>query len=310
MLNLLKTIILSAVTLACVASANDRADEYAPFTRLTDNYEVQNRKQNYDAFKFPTSINAKHTVEGEKILIEYGYKQSSVNASRLQFQRHFEKLARQTGSEIVYAGQSDDYNYAITLRMLRAGKTIWVLASTRDSKDIYHYKLDIVETTDAEGNTPAPMPVVAKPKAEPMHAPTSPEPAAASPAGITVEQVTQTGLDYVLSEYVLDILQYTSCGITLAKNSVSSNFDKARRDFVSVFPKSARQQIEMEFFSEDMKRLKEELAERGLMKMIDKAKRKNANMDVYCDNLVEKMVELNVSSRAKWNRLKARLASD
>lgn len=131
-----------------VSLAADRADEYLPLVRLTDNYEVNNRKQNYDQVQFPISINKKLTVEGEKIIIEYGYRNSNVNASRLQFQRHFEKLQAAVGGELIFAGKSDDYRYSYTFRFPKNGKTVWVLASTSDSEDIHYYRLAIVESAE------------------------------------------------------------------------------------------------------------------------------------------------------------------
>lgn len=159
--------------------AADRADEYKPFSRLTDNYEISSRKQNYDEVKFPISINKKQAVEGEKIVIEYGYKNSSVNASRLQFQRHFEKLMASVSGELVFAGKTDDYDYAFTFRFPKNGKTAWVVASTTDSRDIYHYKLVIVESVESWGGA---APVARPVEPAPIPVPVAPPPRVVTPA--------------------------------------------------------------------------------------------------------------------------------
>lgn len=178
---LLNAVIVSLSVAASAALAADRADEYLPFTRLTDNYEVGHRKQNYDEYKFPTSISKNIRVEGDKTIIEYSYKRSEVNASRLQFQRYFEALVKKSGGEIVHSGQTDEYRYAVSFKFPRNGKLAWGLVSTTNDNEIYHYRQVFVETNEPWGNAtsvpsspvapltaavvPAPAPA---PKAEPI----------------------------------------------------------------------------------------------------------------------------------------------
>ena len=171
--NFLKAVLLSLSITAAVAVAADRADEYLPFTRLTDNYEVSNRKQNYDEFKFPTSISKNVRVEGDKTIIEYGYKRNEVNASRLQFQRYFEALVKKAGGEIVHSGQTDEYRYAISFKFPRNGKLAWGLVSTTNDNEIYHYRQVFVETGETWGNaTPAPSTAIVAPTPAAAPAPT------------------------------------------------------------------------------------------------------------------------------------------
>lgn len=175
--DLLKVLCLSLALASGVAAAADRADEYLPFTRLTDNYDLHSRKQNYDEYKFPISINKGVKVEGEKTIIEYGYRKSEVNASRLQFKRHFEGLVAKAGGEIVHSGQTDDYHFAVSFKFPKNGKLAWGLASTGDSNDIYHYRLVFVETGETWGGAPAAAAVVQAPAAKPAPEP-KPQPAA------------------------------------------------------------------------------------------------------------------------------------
>jgi hypothetical protein len=173
---LLATLTLALGLATQPAAAADRADEYPGFARLTDNYELQSRKQNYDAVKFPVSINKSQSVEGEKTIIEYGYRNSSVNASRLQFQRHFEGVMRSLNGEPVFAGRTEEHAYVTTFRFPKNGKTAWAVASTHDSNDIHNYRLLIVETSEAWGGAPAAMP-----EAKPVGKPAVVEPKAVAP---------------------------------------------------------------------------------------------------------------------------------
>ena len=71
---------------------------------------------------------------------------SDVNASRLQFQRHFETLIRKLQGDLLYAGASEDYATAITFRFPQGGKTTWGLVFTESDEEIEHYTLIVVET--------------------------------------------------------------------------------------------------------------------------------------------------------------------
>ncbi|OYY93377.1 MAG: hypothetical protein B7Y41_11405 [Hydrogenophilales bacterium 28-61-23] len=160
--------------------ASDRADEYPGFPRLTDNYEVSSRKQNYDEMKFPIGINKKQSVEGEKTVIVYQYRRAQVNASHLQFQRHFESLMRQLNGEPVFSGKTEDFAFAFTFRFPKNGKTVWALAHTNNARDdVRYYALEIVETGEAWGGAAA-APVAATPQPAPTPAPVvAPAPQAA-----------------------------------------------------------------------------------------------------------------------------------
>lgn len=144
--------ILGAAAL-CLATgaalAADQADEYPLLPRLTANYEVHERTQNVDAVKLPISVGQNVEIEGAVVRIAYGYLDDAVNASHLQFGRHFEGLARKLGGEVVFRGRSEDFALAATIRFPKAGRTVWALASTGDAEDIYHYQLLIVETGTA-----------------------------------------------------------------------------------------------------------------------------------------------------------------
>jgi hypothetical protein len=165
--DVLKSLLLSITLIVCAASAeaakNDRFDPYPGFDRLTDNYSLQNRKQNYDEFEFPISINKTVKVEGQKVLIEYGYEKSDVVASQLQFRRHFEAVAANLGGEVVHSGKTDHHYYAVTFKFPKAGKTAWALVSTNDYKEIFHYRIVVIETGEAWGGAAAP----ARPKVDP-----------------------------------------------------------------------------------------------------------------------------------------------
>jgi hypothetical protein len=139
----------ASATLTSTARAADQADEYPQLSRLTSNYEVNERTQNVDAVKLPVSVNKTVEIEGTVIRIGYGYLNETVNASHLQFGRHFESLARKLGGEVVYRGNTDELPLAATIRFPKGGRTVWALAATGDHQDIYHYQLTIVETATA-----------------------------------------------------------------------------------------------------------------------------------------------------------------
>jgi hypothetical protein len=173
--DVLKSLFLSITLFVFAASAqaarNDRFDPYPGFDRLTDNYSLQNRKQNYDEFEFPISINKTFKTEGQKVLIEYGYEKSDVVASHLQFKRHFESIAANLGGEIVHSGKTDHHYYAVTFKFPKGGKTAWAVVSTNDHKDIFHYRIVVIETGEAWGGAAAPV----RPKQDPSVMPVRPK---------------------------------------------------------------------------------------------------------------------------------------
>lgn len=132
--------------LGTAAPAADQADEYPPLPRLSANYEVGERTQNEDAVKMPVSINGAVEVEGRVIRIAYAYQDDQVNASPLQFRRHFAALAGRLGGEVVYQGNTEEFALASTIRFPQGGRTVWALATSGDAEDIYHYQLVVVET--------------------------------------------------------------------------------------------------------------------------------------------------------------------
>lgn len=128
------------------ALAADSHDEHPLFPRLTGNYEVSNRTQNVDAVQLPLSINKKQDVEGNKTIVEYAYKNSDLNASRLQFERHFGALVSKLQGELLFAGASEEYPLAMSFRFPQNGKTSWGLVFTQNDEEIEHYTLVVVDT--------------------------------------------------------------------------------------------------------------------------------------------------------------------
>ena len=124
---------------------------------------------------------------------------------------------------------------------------------------------------------------------------------------VTEEELWTKGLEYILSEYALDSVAYTSCGLTLAKMREPANFEKVKRDFLAVFPADLRPKAEQVFLSNDMRDLKEKIAERGIMKAINNAKNSGQNMNKVCENGINNLIGINGKARADWNALKARL---
>lgn len=189
-------VFFSLSLVAATVSATDRADEYLPFTRLTDNYEINNRKQNYDEFKFPTSISNRVRVEGDKIVIEYGYQSSGVNSSKasiLQFQRHFDGLVSNAGGEIAYSGQTNEHKFAVTFKFPKNGKVVWGLASTANINEVYRYSLLFVETNEIWGvATPT---STTAPKLDPI-----PEPAIIT-AAVAVSPATELDVPWSGGEW-------------------------------------------------------------------------------------------------------------
>lgn len=130
-------------------------------------------------------------------------------------------------------------------------------------------------------------------------------PAAAQP--VSEEEFWSKGLEYILSEYALDTVSYTSCALTLAKMREPANFEKIKREFLEVFPVELRPKAEQVFYSNDMRDLKEKIAERGIMKAINNAKAQGQNMNRACENGIRNLININETARKEWDALKARL---
>jgi hypothetical protein len=124
---------------------------------------------------------------------------------------------------------------------------------------------------------------------------------------VTEEELWAKGLEYILSEYALDSVSYTACGMTLAKMREPANFEKVKSGFLAVFPAELRPKAEQVFLSNDMRELKAKIAERGIMKAINNAKNAGQNMNRVCENGINKLIGTNDKARAEWEALKARL---
>jgi predicted nucleotide-binding protein (sugar kinase/HSP70/actin superfamily) len=124
---------------------------------------------------------------------------------------------------------------------------------------------------------------------------------------VSEEEFWTKGLEYILSEYALDAVSYTSCGMTLAKMREPANFAKVKSEFLEVFPAELRPKAEQVFYSNDMRELKEKIAERGVMKAINNAKAQGQNMNRACENGIKNLINLNETARKDWDALKARL---
>jgi hypothetical protein len=130
-------------------------------------------------------------------------------------------------------------------------------------------------------------------------------PAAAQP--VSEEEYWSKGLEYILSEYALDTVSYTSCAMTLAKMREPANFEKVKREFLEAFPAELRPKAEQVFYSNDMRDLKEKIAERGIMKAINNAKNAGQNMNRACENGITNLIKLNDAARKEWAALRARI---
>lgn len=139
-------VLVAGLGLPLAAPAADQADEYPLLPRLTANYEVGERTQNEDAVKMPVSVGGAVEVEGRVVRIAYGYLDDKINASHLQFRRHFAALAARLGGEVVYQGNTEEFALASTIRFPQGGRTVWARATTGDGEDIYHYQVVVVET--------------------------------------------------------------------------------------------------------------------------------------------------------------------
>lgn len=129
----------------------------------------------------------------------------------------------------------------------------------------------------------------------------------ASAQQVTEQEFWSTGMEYILSEYALDTVAYTSCAMTLAKMREPANFEKVKREFIEVFPPELRPKAEQVFYGNDMAEVKAKVAERGVMKAIDNAKRSGQNMARACENGIRNLINLNETARKDWNALKVRL---
>ena len=166
--------------------------------------------------------------------------------------------------------------------------------------------------TPAEAPAPkaAPKPAAATPVAAPAPAP---EPVAAAPAKkaapaqpeeLTAEKVVEIGIEYMMSEYALDVVTYTKCGLDLAKKKEPANFELVKTEFLKVFPKDVRKKIDLELMGPDMVELKRQLDERGIMKDIKAAEKAGA---LNCDKGNRKLIQWNMDAKKRWLEIKSRL---
>ena len=124
---------------------------------------------------------------------------------------------------------------------------------------------------------------------------------------VTLDDVIKAGMDYIVTEYALDQVQYTACGLTLAKKSSPANFDRAKREFLSVFNDEVKQKLDRDFYGAEMTGLKDRVSQQGIMVPIEKAKAQGKNMDAYCDREVTKLLNLNLQTKRNWFAIKAKL---
>lgn len=163
-------------------------------------------------------------------------------------------------------------------------------------------------------------PVAAAPKPEPKPAPAvaaapvaAPEPVAVAPAKkapplqpekLTAEQVVEAGIEYMMSEYALDVVTYTKCGMDLAQKKDPANFELVKTEFLKVFPKDVRKKLDLELMGPDMVELKRQLDERGIMRDI-KAAEKSGNLS--CDKGNRKLIQWNMEAKKRWLDIKRQL---
>ena len=124
---------------------------------------------------------------------------------------------------------------------------------------------------------------------------------------LTLDDITKAGIDYMVTEYALDQVQYSACGLTLAKKMSPANFDKTKREFLSVFNDEARKKLDLYFHGTEMRGLKDAVSNQGILEPINKAKAQGKNMDAYCDREVDKLIRLNEQTRRNWFAVKAKI---
>ena len=124
---------------------------------------------------------------------------------------------------------------------------------------------------------------------------------------LTLDDVIKAGIDYMVTEYALDQVQYTACGLTLAKKIAPANFEKTKREFISVFDEETRKKLDRFFHGEEMKGLKDAVSYQGIMGPIQKAKSQGKNMDVFCDRELDKLISINAQTKRNWLTVKGKL---
>lgn len=122
-----------------------------------------------------------------------------------------------------------------------------------------------------------------------------------------VDEILKTGIDYVVSEYALDQVSYTRCGLALAKRKAPANFEKVKSEFISVFGPEDQAKLEKEFYSNEMAGLKKDLGEKKIWGGIQKAKTQVKDMDKFCGELVDQLIAWNNQTAQQWNLAKAKI---
>ena len=155
----------------------------------------------------------------------------------------------------------------------------------------------VAQPKPAIAPTPAPEPVAAAPAKK--AAPPTPQ-----PEPLTAEKVVEVGIEYMMSEYALDIVTYTKCGMDLAQKKEPANFELAKMEFLKVFPKDVRKKIDQELMGPDMVELKRQLDERGIMKSIKDAEKSGT---LSCDKGNRKLIQGNLDAKKRWLEIKRQL---
>lgn len=123
----------------------ENSKDYGLFSRMPGFY-INDYESNFNALDVPTGQETQMAIEGQYTFLDYILEDGGKSPSRLQIIRNFSNVVKDLGGMTVYEGESENYPFAVTYKLEKSGKQIWVVLSPGYEGDTYSVK--IVEKGD------------------------------------------------------------------------------------------------------------------------------------------------------------------
>ncbi|MFH1090236.1 MAG: OmpA family protein [Pseudomonadota bacterium] len=101
------------------------AKDHPMFSRMP-NYHIVKYSSNFDMFAFPIAQDKTEKVEGQMTYIEYTLKEGANKPSPLQIMRNYTNAIKKIGGVVVYEGQSETADRAVTCKVVKGGQEVWL----------------------------------------------------------------------------------------------------------------------------------------------------------------------------------------
>ena len=123
----------------------ENSKDYGLFSRMPGFY-INDYEANFNALDVPTGPETQMAIEGDYTFLDYILEDGGKSPSKLQIVRNFSNLIKELGGVTVYEGESENHYFAVTYKLEKSGKQIWVVLSPGNEGDAYSLK--IVEKGD------------------------------------------------------------------------------------------------------------------------------------------------------------------